>query len=131
MTVDAVTGSFLARSVVNTAQVHWNDRADRDEALGSGFVVFGLITASTVLGLASQDATEHVVAELGYDDFRFLTPVYQGDTLYALTEVLAVHAATDRSDAGVVEFAHWGLNQDDTLVFKGRRTVLIARRLPA
>lgn len=128
MTTDTVTGSFMAKSVMNTAQVHWNDQATRDGALGSGFVVFGLVTASTVLGLASQDMTENTVGELAYDDFRFLAPVYQGDTLSAYSEVVAVRDDAERPDVGLVELAHWGVNQDGVVVFQGRRTVLIRRR---
>ena len=127
-TIDAVTGSFLAKSVMNTAQVHWNDQAERDGSLGQGFVVFGMITASTVLGLASQDTTENMLAELSYDDFRFLAPVYQGDTISAFSEVVSAVAHPERHDAGIVEFRHWGVNQRDQVVFQGVRNALIKRR---
>src|SRR4051794_6587066 len=128
-TIDAVTGAFLAKSVMNTAQVHWNDQAERDGALGAGFVVFGLITAATVLGLAAQDTTENAVCEIGYDDFRFMAPVYQGDTLYAFSEVLSAAPHPDRDDVGVVEFVHWGLNQHDTVVFRGVRKAVVRKRV--
>lgn len=127
-TIDGVTGSFMAKSVMNTAQVHWNDRAERDEALGPGFVVFGMITASAVLGLASQDTTENSVCEFHFDEFRFLAPVYQGDTLHAFSEVASVEAHSERSDVGIVEFVHWGMNQDEAVVFRGRRKALIKKR---
>ena len=128
-TIDAITGGFMAKSVMNTAQVHWNDQAERDGALGAGFVVFGLITASTVLGLASQDTTENAVCEIGYDDFRFMAPVYQGDTLSAFSEVMSVQPHPDRDDVGIVEFVHWGLNQHDAVVFRGRRTAVVRKRV--
>lgn len=128
VTIDAITGSFMAKSVMNTAQVHWNDQAERDDALGPGFVVFGMITASTVLGLASQDTTENAIRELSYDDFRFLAPVYQGDTLSAFSEVVTVEPHPEQDDVGIVEFVHWGLNQADTVVFRGLRRVLVRRR---
>jgi itaconyl-CoA hydratase len=127
-TIDAVTGSFMAKSVMNTAQVHWNDQAERDDALGPGFVVFGMITAATVLGLASQDTTENTVCEIEYDDFRFLAPVYQGDTLSAFSEVLSSEPCPERGEVGIVQFLHWGLNQHDTVVFRGVRKALIRRR---
>ena len=34
----------------------------------------------------------------------------------------------DRSDAGVVVFKHYGVNQDEKLVFEGERSVLIRKR---
>ena len=128
VTIDAVTGGFMAKSVMNTAQVHWNDRVERDGALGAGFVVFGMITASTVLGLAGQDTIENVIREIEYDDFRFLSPVYQGDTIQAYSEVLDVQVPAARGDAGLVVFKHWGVNHRGKPVFSGVRKALIRRR---
>ncbi len=36
----------------------------------------------------------------------------------------------ERADAGVVHFRHWGVNQDDKIVFEGERKVLVQRREP-
>ena len=33
-----------------------------------------------------------------------------------------------REDAGEVRFKHWGVNQNDVVVFEGERRVLIKRR---
>ena len=55
------------------------------------------------------------------------TPVHHGDTLYAFTEVLEKTDA-DRTDAGIVRFKHFGINQHDKLVYEGERTVLMKRR---
>ncbi len=126
-TIDAVSGAFLAKSAMNTAQVHWNDRAERADTLGPGFVVFGMLSASTVLGLAGQDTIENAVGELRYDDFRFMAPVYQGDTLQAYTEVLRTEVRPGEG-VGEVEFLHWGVNQHDRPVFRGRRTALVRCR---
>jgi len=130
-TVDAVTGSFMAKNVMNTAQVHWNDRAERDDALGPGFVVFGMITASVIIGLASHDTTSNSICEFEFTDFRFLAPVYQGDTLHAYSEVRSVQPHPERADVGIVEFVHWGLNQDDVVVFQGGRKAMVKRRASA
>jgi acyl dehydratase len=126
-TVGEVEGSFIAKQVMNTAQAHWNEHYLTGGPLGAGRVVFGLITASIVFGLASQDTAEQALAELGCTGLRFRAPVHHGDTLYAYTEVVSVTPA-DRDDAGVVEFRHWGVTQDDRLVFEGVRTVLLKRR---
>ena len=45
----------------------------------------------------------------------------------AYTEVLGVEDA-GRDDAGIVTFRHWGVNQDDAVVFEGERRVLIKRK---
>ena len=90
-------------------------------------MVFGLVTGSIVMGLATQDVAENALAEIGLDKLRFTAPVFHGDTLYAYTEVLST-GDSKQNDAGVVRFKHWGTNQDGKVVFEGERTVLIKRR---
>ncbi|MND09874.1 hypothetical protein D3C83_335340 [compost metagenome] len=53
--------------------------------------------------------------------------MFHGDTLYAYTEVLEARPA-GRDDAGLVVFRHWGVNQNDQIVFEDERTVLVKRR---
>jgi itaconyl-CoA hydratase len=129
-TVEEVENNYLSKVVVNTAQGHWNEHAHRGAAtgLGEGRVVFGLITASLVIGLASQDTSENALAELRLDKLRFLAPVHHGDTVYAFSKVLDTGEAPGRSDAGIVTFKHWGMTHDDRLVFEGERTVLVKKR---
>ena len=127
-TVDEVENNFITKQVMNTAQGHWNEEIMRGSPLGDGRLVFGLITGSMTVGLTSQDTAENALAELGLDKVRFRKPVHHGDTIEAYSEVLSVDESTDRDDAGVVRFKHWGLKQDDTVVFEGEREVLIKRR---
>lgn len=127
-TVSDVENNLVTKLVMNTAEGHWNDLSMRDSPLGEGRIVFGLVTASIVFGLASQDTAEQALAELGCGGLRFSGPVHVGDTLYAYTEVRDLTDAEDRDDAGVVGFHHWGLLDDDDVVFEGHRTVLLKRR---
>jgi acyl dehydratase len=90
-------------------------------------LVFGLVTGSICIGLATQDTAENALAELELTGIRFTAPVFHGDTLYAFTEVIEKRDS-DREDAGVVRFKHWGTKQDGKIVFEGERTVLIKRR---
>ena len=126
-TVGEVENNFISKQVMNTAQAHWNEHHLTGGDLGPGRVVFGLVTASMIFGLASQDTAEQALAELGCSGLRFRAHVHQGDTLYAFTEVLEV-APSERVDAGVVRFKHWGMTHDERLVFEGERTVLLKRR---
>jgi itaconyl-CoA hydratase len=126
-TVGEVENSYLSKLVMNTAQVHWNEHASAGSPLGEGRLVFGLLTASIVVGLASQDTAEQALAEVGLDGVRFTKPVHQGDTIYAYTEVLALEEA-ECDDAGVIRFKHWGANQDGVVVCEFERRVLVKRR---
>ena len=125
-TVDEVENQLLTKLVMNTADAHFNEQKMQGTPFGQR-LVFGLVTGSMVIGLATQDTAENALAELGLDRLMFRAPVFHGDTLTAYTEVLGVHDA-DRDDAGVVRFKHWGLKQDGTVVFEGEREVLVKRR---
>jgi itaconyl-CoA hydratase len=126
-TIDEVEGNYLSKLVMNTAEGHWNEDVMQASTFGSGRLVFGLITGSLVVGLASQDTAENAVAELGLDDVRFVRPVHHGDTVYAYTEVVGTYPG-ERPEAGVVEFKHWGVNQHGEVVCELCRTVSIRRR---
>jgi acyl dehydratase len=124
-TVTEMDGVLLTNLVMNTAQGHFNEDAMSEREFGRR-IVFGGVTASMIVGLASQDTAENSLAELGMTAVRFHSPVFHGDTLYATTEVVAVEDA-DRPDAGIVTFAHTGTKADGTVVFTGRRRVLLKR----
>lgn len=124
-TVDEVENQLLTKLVMNTADAHFNEQKMQGTPLGRR-LVFGLVTGSIVIGLATQDTAENALAEVGLDRMMFRAPVFHGDTLTAYTEVLEVRDC-DRADAGIVRFKHWGLKQDGTVVFEGEREVLVKR----
>lgn len=125
-TVTEMDGVLLTNLVMNTAQGHFNEDQMAKGPMGQR-IVFGGVTASMVIGLAMQDTGEQALAELAMTGIRFRVSVHHGDTLYAFSEVLET-CDSDRPDAGIVRFAHRGLNQDGKVVFEGERTVLIKRR---
>jgi itaconyl-CoA hydratase len=127
-TVGEVENQLVTKLVMNTADGHYNEAKMRATPFKQR-LVFGLVTGSIVIGLATQDTAENALAELRLDKLRFRAPVFHGDTLSAYTEVLATRDA-DRDDAGIVVFKHWGTKQDGTIVFEGERTVLLKRRAP-
>ena len=125
-TIGEVENQLVTKLVMNTADAHYNEEKARATPFGQR-VVFGLVTGSVVIGLATQDTAEQALAELRLDKLRFRAPVFHGDSLIAYTEVLETRAA-DQDDAGVVRFKHWGVKQDGTVVFEGEREVLVKRR---
>lgn len=128
-TVTEMDNVLLTNLVMNTAQAHFNEDVMRRSASGifAQRVVYGGINLSIVLGLASQDTGEQCLREMGLDKIRLSHPVVHGDTLYAYSEVLQTEPS-EREDAGVVIFRHYGLNQDDKLCVQADRTVLLKRK---
>jgi itaconyl-CoA hydratase len=127
-TIGEVEGSLLAKMVMNTAQAHWHEHYLSDSPLGSGRVVFGLLTASVTIGLTSEDTASQALAEVSLDKLRFRAPVHHGDSITAYSEVLAAEPVEGRDDAGLVTFRHFGVNQEGAVVFEGERGVIVKRR---
>lgn len=77
-----------------------------------------------VLSLGVQNDSEKAIANLGYYDAIFPRPVYPGDTLRALTKVLA---KKDRGEGkpGIVTIRTVGINQRDEVVLQYDRKVMV------
>jgi acyl dehydratase len=125
-TIEGLENVLITNLVMNTAQSHFNEDAMKNSPYG-GRLSYGGVNFSLAMGLAMQDCGENALAELSMDNIRLTNPVVHGDTLYAYSEVLEKGDA-ERDDAGVVAFRHYGVNQDDKLVFQGDRRMLIKRR---
>jgi acyl dehydratase len=125
-TVEMLENVLITNLVMNTAEGQFNEHSMKAGRFGQR-VTFGGVTIAMMIGLASQDTSENALAELTLDNVRLKQPVFHGDTLYAFTEVLAV-SDSEREDAGIVHFRHWGVNQKDQVVCEGERRVLVKRR---
>ena len=125
-TIEPIENVLITNMVMNTASGHFDDVVMRDTMFKKR-LQFGGVTASLIVGMSSEDTSENSLAELAMTNIRFKEPVFHGDTLYAFTEVLG-KLESERADAGIVVFHHWGVNQDDKVVFEGDRRVLVKKR---
>jgi acyl dehydratase len=65
---------------------------------------------------------------LGWDAVRLPAPVYEGDTIYAQSEVLSIRESKSRHDRGIVVVKTIGYNQEGTVVISFRRTIMVYKR---
>jgi len=86
-----------------------------------------LLVFHTVFGKTVPDISLNAVANLGYADCRFLAPVYPGDTLSAVSEVIGLKENSNR-ETGVVYVRTRGLNQDGEAVLEYVRWVMVRKR---
>ncbi len=89
-----------------------------------------LLVFHVVFGKTVPDVSLNAVANLGYADCRFGAPVYPGDTLSTVSEVLGVKENSNRK-TGVVYLRSTGRNQDGAVVLDYVRWVMVAKRDPA
>jgi 2-methylfumaryl-CoA hydratase len=86
-----------------------------------------LIAFHTVFGKTVPDISLNAVANLGYAEGRWLRPVWPGDTLRAISEVIGLKE-TSSGATGVVWVRTTGLNQRDETVLDYVRWVMVRKR---
>lgn len=89
-----------------------------------------LLAFHVVFGKTVPDISLNAVANLGYADGRFLAPVYPGDTLRAVSEVIGVKENSS-GRTGVVYVRTHGYNQEDQEVLSYVRWVMVNKKDPA
>jgi acyl dehydratase len=88
-----------------------------------------LYTLGIMIGMTVYETTMGTtVANLGMTDVNFPKPVFHGDTLRATTKVISLRDSKSRPKAGIVEFEHRALNQNDEIVATCRRMALMHRK---
>jgi 2-methylfumaryl-CoA hydratase len=80
-----------------------------------------------VFGKSVPDISLNAVANLGYAQGRFLAPVYPGDTLNAVSEVIGLKENSSRK-TGVVHVRTRGINQEGVTVLDYVRWVMVRKR---
>jgi len=87
-----------------------------------------LLVFHVVFGKTVPDISLNAVANLGYAECRFLAPVYPGDTLSAISEVIGLKENSSRK-TGVVYVRSTGLRQEDgARVLEYVRWVMVRKR---
>ncbi len=80
-----------------------------------------------VFGKTVPDVSLNAVANLGYAEGRWVTPVWPGDTLRSESEVIGLKQNSN-GKTGVVWVRTRGLNQHDELVMEYVRWVMVRKR---
>lgn len=128
-TVTATDNSWFTLLTANTNPLHF----DRHYAAQTPFgqpLVNSTFTLALVTGLTVADVSQNAV-NLGWDEVRMPAPVFEGDTIYAQTEVLSTRESKSRPHMGLVELKTTGFKQDGTVVMEFRRTILVYKRAHA
>jgi 2-methylfumaryl-CoA hydratase len=86
-----------------------------------------LIAFHVVFGKSVPDISLNAVANLGYAEGRWLKPVYPGDTLRSVSEVIGLKQNSNGT-SGVVYVRTTGLNQFDVPVLEYVRWVMVRKR---
>jgi itaconyl-CoA hydratase len=112
---------------MNTNPIHF----DAEYASHTEFkrpLVNSCFTLALVTGQSVIDLTINAVANLGWDSVTLPHPLFEGDTVYAKSEVLETRESRSRPNVGIVRVRTTGMNQDGATVIEFLRTFMIWKR---
>ncbi len=126
-TVIAADNIWFTCLTMNTNPIHFDAVYAAQSEFGKP-LMNSCLTLSLVTGQSVSDLTQNAVANLGWDDVRLPHPVFEGDTIYARSEVLETRESKSRPNAGIVRVKTTGVNQDGTTVIEFTRTFMVWKR---
>jgi acyl dehydratase len=126
-TVTQADNIWFTCVTMNTNPIHFDaEYASRTEFKRP--LVNSCFTLALVTGQSVIDLTINAVANLGWDEVRLPNPLFEGDTVYAKSEVLETRESRSRPNVGIVKVRTTGLNQHGTPVIEFTRTFMIWKR---
>ena len=86
-TVTETDNTLFTMLTLNTNPIHFDENLASKTPFGK-ILVNSCFTLSLAVGLSVADLSEHVMANLQWNDVRLPNPVFIGDTIYASSEIL-------------------------------------------
>lgn len=112
---------------MNHHPVHINIDYCKDQQHGQilvpGTLVFCFVVHMTVMDISGQ-----AIANLEYEKIEHLAPSFINDTLYSKTIILDKIESKSKKDRGILYVETIGYNQDNRIVIRFRRKILIKRK---
>ena len=126
-TVVAADNIWFTCITMNTNPIHFDaEYASRTEFKRP--LVNSCFTLALVTGQSVADLTMNGVANLGWDEVRLPNPLFEGDTVYARSEVLETRESKSRPKVGIVRVKTTGINQAGKPVIEFTRTFMVWKR---
>jgi itaconyl-CoA hydratase len=125
-TITQADNIWFTLLTVNTNPIHF-DAAYAARTEFKRPLVDSTFTLALVTGLTVSDVSLNAI-NLGWDEVRLPAPVFEGDTLYAKSEVVEVRPSRSRPTMGIVKLRTKGFNQKGVVVIEFLRTIMVYRR---
>ena len=126
-TVTEADNHLFTLLTMNTNPLHLDEEYMRGHQHGRILVV-GPLVISLVVGMSVRDTSGKAFANLEYERITHDAPVFQGDTIYAESEVLEVRESRSKPDRGIVYIESRAFNQRGEKVLTLRRRFLVPKK---
>jgi acyl dehydratase len=126
-TVTQTDNIWFTCLTLNTNQVHFNSVLAAKGLYGKP-LVNSAFTLALITGMTVPDTSENAAANLAWTDIKLPHPVFEGDTLWAESEILDKRESSSRPTMGIVSMRSRGINQRREVVIEFKRTFLVYKR---
>ncbi|MGH9354735.1 MAG: MaoC family dehydratase [Terriglobia bacterium] len=126
-TVLSADNSWFTLLTQNTNPLHF-DHAYAAQTEFKRPLVNSAFTLALVTGQTVADISQNAMANLGWDEVKLPNPLFEGDTVYARTEILEKRESKSRPNVGIVRVRTIGFKQDGTVVIEFKRTFMVYKR---
>jgi len=125
-TITAADNTCFTLLTMNQNPIHFDEEYAKKSEFGKP-LVNSTLTLAIVVGMSVADVSQRAVANLGWTDIAMPAPVFNGDTLYAESTVVAKRESKSRPTQGIVTVATRAWKQDGTTVMTFKRSVLVPK----
>ena len=125
-TITAADNTWFTLLTNNSNPIHFNRHYAEQTEFGQP-LVNSTFTLAVLVGLTVADVSQNGI-NLGWKEINIPAPLFEGDTLYAQTEILSTRESRSRPNMGIVGIKTTGLKQDGTVVMTLERTILVYKR---
>ncbi len=126
-TILPADNSWFTLLTQNTNPIHF-DHAYAAQTEFKKPLVNSAFTLALVTGQTVTDLSQNAMANLGWDEVRIPNPLFEGDTVYARTEVLEKRESKSRPNVGIVRVKTIGFKQDCAIIIEFQRTLMVYTR---
>ena len=126
-TISEADNSWFTLLTMNQHPLHF-DMAYAEKSEFGKPLVNSCLTLAIVTGMSVSDLSQKAIGNLGWDKVRLSAPVFNGDTIYAESEVLSKRESQSRPTQGIVTVRTVGKKADGTAFMSFERAMLIPKR---
>ena len=126
-TISEADNVWFTCLTLNTNQVHFNVPYAERTQFGKP-LVNSAFTLALVTGMTVPDTSENAAANLAWTDIKLPKPVFEGDTLWAESEILDLRESKSNPSVGIVSMRCRGVNQRREVVIEFKRTFMVYKR---
>jgi acyl dehydratase len=121
-TVTEMDNVMFSCLTLNPQPLHIDFHHAQEHSLYKKPLVNSLFTLGLMIGISVHDTTfGTTLANLGMSDVKFPNPVFHGDTINVVSEIVGKRISKSNPDAGIVEFEHRAYKHTGELVASCRR----------